>query len=82
MPSSTFFGDDDPAFDYDLSLAACVYLADRFGERRLWRLLEALARAGFAGDPETAQRRVLRRELGLGPRRLAREAARVIVAKG
>ena len=44
MPGSTFFGDDDPAFEYDLSLAACAVLADRFGTDRLWGFLEPAVR--------------------------------------
>ena len=55
MPSSTFFGDDDPGFDYDLSLAACAYLARRFGQDRLWAFLDRLDEAGRRdGDAEGA----------------------------
>lgn len=83
MPGSTFFGDADPGFEYDLSLAACTYLADRFGEPRLWTFLDRLAAAGFrAGDAEAGTDRVLRSMFGLDSARLARQAARLIVARG
>ncbi len=83
MPGSTFFGDADPGFEYDLSLAACSYLADRFGEKRLWAFLDRVAAAGFRdGDAEAGTDRVLRSMFGLGSARLARQAARVIVARG
>ena len=83
MPGSTFFGDVDPGFEYDLSLAACSYLADRFGEKRLWAFLDRVAAAGFRdGDAEAGTDRVMRAMFGLGSARLAHEAARVVVARG
>jgi hypothetical protein len=83
MPGSTFFGDDDPAFDYDLSLAACGVLADRFGTGRLWRFLERLSAAGFAdGDAEAHTDEVLGAMFGLDTRQLARGAARLVVTRG
>jgi hypothetical protein len=83
MPGSTFFGDADPAFEYDLSLAACAVLADRSGTDRLWRFLRRLSAAGFAdGDAEAHADAVLGAMFGLNTRRLAREAARLVVARG
>ena len=72
MPGSTFFGDEDPGFEYDLSLGACVYLADRFGEDRLWAFLDRLvARARTDGDAEGNVDPVLRSMFGLDSARLA-----------
>jgi hypothetical protein len=83
MPGSTFFGDADPAFEYDLSLAACAVLVDRSGTDRLWRFLRRLSAAGFAdGDAEAHADAVLGAMFGLDTRRLAREAARLVVARG
>jgi hypothetical protein len=83
MPGSTFFGDADPGFEYDLSLAACAYLADRFGERRLWVFLRRLAAAGrAAGDSEEPVDPMLRTMFGIDTSRLAGEAARLVVRRG
>jgi hypothetical protein len=82
MPASTFFGDDDPGFDYDLSLAACAYLARRFGEDRLWAFLDRLTAAGRAdGDSEGHVDPVLRDMFHLDGTRLAGHAARLIVQR-
>ena len=82
MPGSTFFGDDDPGYDYDLSLAACSYLAHRFGQDRLWQFVDRLSRAGRSdGDGEGHVDPVLRSMFHLDSRRLAREAARVVVRR-
>ena len=82
MPASTFFGDDDPGFDYDLSLAACAYLARRFGEDRLWAFLDRLTEAGRKdGDPEKHVDPVLRSMFHLDGTRLAGHAARLIVRR-
>ena len=82
MPASTFFGDDDPGFDYDLSLAACAYLARRFGEDRLWAFLDRLTEAGRTdGDAEGHVDPVLRRMFHLDGSRLAGHAARLIVQR-
>lgn len=83
MPGSTFFGDADPGFEYNLSLAACAYLADRFGERRLWSFLRRLAAAGYAaGDADAPTERVLQQMFHLDTARLARRAAALIVRRG
>ncbi len=82
MPGSTFFGDDDPGFDYDLSLAACAYLARRFGEDRLWAFLDRLDAAGQRdGDSEGHVDPVLRSMFHLDGSRLARHAARLVVQR-
>ena len=82
MPSSTFFGDHDPGFDYDLSLAACAYLARRFGQDRLWAFLDRLDEAGRRdGDAEGHVDPVLRSMFHLDGERLARHAARLIVER-
>ena len=82
MPASTFFGDDDPGFDYDLSLAACAYLARRHGEDRLWAFLDRLTAAGRSdGDSEGHVDRVLRSMFHLDASRLAGHAARLIVQR-
>ena len=82
MPASTFFGDDDPGFDYDLSLAACAYLARRFGEDRLWAFLDRLTEAGRKdGDSEGHVDPVLRSMFHLDGTRLAGHAARLIVQR-
>jgi hypothetical protein len=82
MPGSTFFGDDDPGFDYDLSLAACAYLARRFGQDRLWAFLDRLDAAGQRdGDAEGHVDPVLRRMFHLDASRLARHAARLVVQR-
>ena len=83
LPWSTFFGDADPRFEYDLSLAACTVLAARSGERRLWAFLDRLADAGRTdGDPEAHVDEVLGAMFGLDQRRLAGEAARLLVRRG
>ncbi|NUR07782.1 MAG: hypothetical protein HOQ22_07180 [Nocardioidaceae bacterium] len=82
MPSSTFFGDQDPAYDYNLSLAAFVSLTDRFGEPKVWSFLKALSRTGSPAHPEGEPDRVLRRMFHLDSARLAGRAADVLVARG
>jgi hypothetical protein len=83
MPRSTFFGDADPGFEYDLSLGAFVYLADRFGEDRVWAFLDRLvARARLEEDAEGAADPVLRSMFGLDASRLAAHAARLVAARG
>jgi hypothetical protein len=83
MPGSTFFGDDDPGFEYDLSLGAFVYLAGRFGEDRLWAFLDRLvARARVDGDAEGHVDPVLRSMFGLDSAGLASRAARLVAGRG
>lgn len=82
LPRSTFFGDEDPGFEYDVSLGACAYLADRFGERRLWSFLTRLTDAGRDdGDAEAHVDEVLRAMFGIDARRLARESGRLLVRR-
>ena len=69
-------------FDYDLSLAACAYLARRFGEARVWAVLDRLTEAGRTdGDAEGHVDPVLRRMFHLDGSRLAGHAARLIVQR-
>lgn len=83
MPGSTFFGDADPGYEYDLALGACVYLAQRFGERRLWAFLDRLvARTRTNDDAEGNVDPVLRSMFGLGTGRLAARSARLVAARG
>ncbi len=83
MPGSTFFGDKDPGFEYDLSLAAFAYLADRFGTPAVWRFLDRLAAASRTdGDREAHTDQVLRRSFRLDSGRLADRAAAFIVRRG
>jgi len=82
MPTSTYFGDDDPAFDYDLSLAACLSLADRGGDAKLWRFLRALDASASDENPEGDVDRVLRRHYGFDEAGLARRAADLLVRRG
>ena len=84
MPGSTFFGDEDPGFEYDLSLGAFVYLAGRgSGRTRLWAFLDRLvARARTNGDAEGNVDPVLRSMFGLNTARLAAPAAREVAARG
>jgi hypothetical protein len=78
LPGSTFFGKDHPDVDYDVSLAALLVLARRYGRERVWRFLHEVD----AGDPADADARadaVLRRSFGLDSRHLARLAGRLLV---
>ena len=81
MPGSTFFGDEDPAFDYGLSLAACTVIARTYGEDRLWDFVDRMAKAGRDGDREAHTDAVLRRMFGIGEKTLARRAAALIVSR-
>ena len=79
MPGSTFFGDADPGFEYDLSLGAFVYLAGRFGKGRVWAFLDRLvARSREDGDAEGDVDPVLRSMFGLDASRLAERSARLL----
>ncbi len=82
MPASDTFGDRHALFEYDVSLAACVYLADRFGERRLWSFLREMTEVGRdRRTPESDQDRVLRRLFGIDSDRLAQRAADLVVQR-
>ena len=82
LPRSTFFGNDDPALDYDASLAACVVLARRGGTAKLWRFVDGVSAAGFAGgDREAPVAPLLRRTYGLSERRLARQAGEFLASR-
>ncbi len=82
MPASATFGDRHALFEYDVSLAACVYLADRFGERRLWSFLREMTQVGRERrTPEADQDRVLGRMFDLDSDRLAEHAADLVVRR-
>ena len=49
MPASKRFNDSDQEWHYALSWMACDYIADTFGESRLWELVDAMHNGG-AGD--------------------------------
>ena len=74
MPVSHSFNDTDQEWHYALSWMACDYVADYFGESRLWELVDAMHNGG-QGTPDAQQDRVLEQVLGLDSRELARRAA-------
>lgn len=74
MPVSASFNGADQEWHYALSWMACDYIADRFGEPRLWQLMTALHADG-AGTRDSAQDVVLRRVLGIDSAELARRGA-------
>ena len=45
MPATKTFNNTDQEWHYALSWMACDYVADTFGESRLWELVDASARA-------------------------------------
>ena len=53
---------------------ACDYIADEFGEGRLWELVDAMHNGG-EGTADADQDRVLDQVLGFDSRELARRAA-------
>lgn len=77
MPVSKTFNDSDQEWHYALSWMACDYIADTFGEARLWELVEAMHNGGD-GTRDTDQDRVLQQVLGFDGQELAlRAAARI-----
>lgn len=74
MPASASFNGADQEWHYALSWMACDYIADAFGEGRLWQLMTAL-HAGGGGTRDSAQDRVLQQVLGMDSAELARRAA-------
>ena len=84
MPGSTFFGDDDPAFEYDLSLAACAVLADRFGTDRLWGFLRPAVRGRLrrTGTPRRTPTRSSARCSAWTRAGWPADAARLVVTRG
>lgn len=74
MPVSKTFNNTDQEWHYALSWMACDYIADTFGESRLWELVDATHNGG-EGTLDAQQDRVLQQVLGLDSRELARRAA-------
>lgn len=74
MPAAATFNGPDQDWHYALSWMACDYIADRFGEARLWDLVDAFAR-GEGGAAEERQDSVLTSVLGFGSGTLARKAS-------
>lgn len=73
MPSASTFNGADQDWHYALSWMACDYIAERFGEARLWDLIDAFSR-GEGGAGEARQDEVLRDVIGFGPDVLAGHA--------
>ena len=74
MPLSKDFNNSEQEWHYALSWMACDYVADEFGESRLWELVDAMHNGG-EGTADDAQDRVLDQVLGFDSRELARRAA-------
>lgn len=74
MPSTATFNGPEQDWHYALSWMACDYVAERFGEARLWDLVDAFARGG-QGSPDERQDQVLRSVLGMSSGELARHAS-------
>ncbi|MET0840489.1 MAG: hypothetical protein ABWY19_17035 [Marmoricola sp.] len=77
LPGSKDFNNSDQEWHYALSWMACDYIAETFGEARLWELVDAMHNGGV-GTPDTDQDRVLEQVLGFDGHELAlRAAARI-----
>jgi hypothetical protein len=77
LPGSKEFNNSDQEWHYALSWMACDYIAETFGEERLWELMDAMHNGGV-GTPDTQQDRVLEQVLGFDAQELAlRAAARI-----
>jgi hypothetical protein len=74
MPVSATFNDTDQEWHYALSWMAFDYIADTFGEARLWELVDAMHNGGD-GTSDADQDRVLSQVLGFDSHELARRAA-------
>jgi hypothetical protein len=74
MPVSKDFNNSEQEWHYALSWMACDYVADTFGESRLWELVDTMHNGG-EGTEDDAQDRVLDQVLGFDSRELARRAA-------
>jgi hypothetical protein len=73
MPESQSFNGDEQEWHYALSWMACDYIAETFGESRLWEVVDAMHNGG-EGTPDAEQDRVLSQVLGFDSRELARRA--------
>jgi len=74
MPASKDFNDSDQEWHYALSWMACDYIAQTFGEPRLWELMDAMHNGG-EGTTDAEQDRVLEQVLGFDSHELGRRAA-------
>ena len=74
MPVTKAFNNADQEWHYAVSWMACDYVADTFGESRLWELVGAMHNGG-QGTTDAQQDRVLEQVVGFGSRELARRAA-------
>ena len=74
MPVSREFNNSEQEWHYALSWMAFDYIAETFGESRLWELMDAMNNGGD-GTADRDQDRVLTQVLGFGNRELARRAA-------
>jgi hypothetical protein len=74
MPVSKGFNDSDQEWHYALSWMAFDYIADTFGEARMWELIDAMHNGG-QGTSDVDQDRVLDQVLGFDSHELARRAA-------
>ncbi|KRF17292.1 hypothetical protein ASG90_08310 [Nocardioides sp. Soil797] len=78
LPGGSTFNGDDSAANYGISWYACEYVASTFGEKALWRLLDAMRRGD--GTDEEHQDAVLTATLGIDSAQLARGAGQKILA--
>ncbi len=74
MPVSRDFNDSEQEWHYALSWMACDYIAETFGESRLWELVDAMHNGG-EGTSDADQDRVLEQVLGFDSHELGRRAA-------
>lgn len=74
MPATATFNGPEQDWHYALSWMACDYIAERFGEARLWDLVDGFALGG-PGTPDERQDRVLRDVLGFDSATLAARAS-------
>ncbi len=74
MPDSKTFNNSDQEWHYALSWMACDYVADTFGEARLWELVDAMHNGG-QGTADAEQDRVLEQVLGYDSLELGRRAS-------
>jgi len=74
LPDDSSFNDQDSDAHYGLAWWAVEYVADAYGRRAPWQLLDAMAQPG--ADPAE----VLRDQFGTSTRELARQAARLILS--
>ncbi len=77
LPPSASFNSGDSDWHYGLSWYACEWIAQTYGEARLWDLVRAMHADG--GTPDSEQDAVLRRVVGVGGDRLADDAVALIL---